>query len=115
MTRLAACEASQEVPSLLRTRVLAVEMEGELGREFPTVALTQCIGFLSPNKNVEIIKENVHQYLWIVRRRNTKHIAGDLRSQIRNANELFENILRQNICVPSLLDIIRRHIDVIRS
>ena len=43
MTRWAACEASQEAPSLLRTRALAVEMAGALEREFPTVAQAQCI------------------------------------------------------------------------
>ena len=59
MTHWAACEASQEVPSLLRTRALAVEMAGALEREFPIVAQAQCIGFLSPNYLLEINKDKM--------------------------------------------------------
>ena len=53
--------------------------------------------------------------LWIIWRRNAKHVAGDLRSQIRNADKLFENILGQDVRVARLLDVIRRHVNVIRS
>ena len=53
--------------------------------------------------------------LWIIWRRNAKHVAGDLRSQIRNADKLFEHILGQDVRVTRLLDVIRRHVNVIRS
>ena len=54
-------------------------------------------------------------YLWVIRWWNTIHIASNLWSQIRNANELFENILGQDISVASLFDIIRWYINVICS
>lgn len=43
----------------------------------------------------------------------TLSVLPHLRSQIGDANELLEDVLGQDVSVASLLDVIRRHIDVI--
>jgi hypothetical protein len=43
---------------------------------------------------------------WIIRRTNTVEVAGNLNSKITHAYEPFEHILRQDICVPGLLEVV---------
>lgn len=39
----------------------------------------------------------------------------DLRSKIGDADELLENVFGQNVGVASLLDVVRRHVDVVST
>lgn len=39
----------------------------------------------------------------------------DLSAEIRDDNELFQDILWKDVCEASLLDVIRRHVDVVSS
>ena len=53
--------------------------------------------------------------LGIVRGRYTVHVACYLNSQVRNADKLLEHVLGQHICVSRFLQVLRIHIDVVRS
>ena len=52
---------------------------------------------------------------WIVRWTDSIHVSGNLGAQISDADEALEDILRQHICQPDFPQIIRIHIDVIRT
>lgn len=50
---------------------------------------------------------------WVIRRAHSVHVTSDLSSQIRNADESLEDILRQYVSVAYLFEIIRVDIDVV--
>ena len=52
-------------------------------------------------------------HLRIIRRADSVQVSGDLRSQIRNGHELLQHVLGQDVSVARLLDIVRRHVDVV--
>lgn len=52
-------------------------------------------------------------HLGIVRRADAVQVAGDLGTQVRNGDKLLQYILGQNVSVARLLNIVRRHIDVV--
>lgn len=114
-------------------RKLSVREETYLGRE-----LRQFVGLsVNPSQRLHIFKMIV---LWQIsgqidrlmgtplRRQNDTtdlldlrivagtdavHVAGNLRPQIRYADELLQHVLGQNVGVAGLFDIIGRHIDVL--
>mmetsp|Transcript_63487 Transcript_63487/g.174936 ORF Transcript_63487/g.174936 Transcript_63487/m.174936 type:complete len:276 (-) Transcript_63487:4603-5430(-) len=52
-------------------------------------------------------------HLLVIGRRDTVHIARDLRAEITDADELGENILRQYVRVARLANVIRAHVDMV--
>ena len=50
----------------------------------------------------------------IVRRRDAVQIPGDLRPQIGNGHEFREDVLRQDVRIPRIFDIITIDVDVVR-
>ncbi len=51
--------------------------------------------------------------LRVVSRADSVHVAGDLTAQIRNGDELLEDVLGQDVRVACLLDVVRGHVNVI--
>ena len=54
-------------------------------------------------------------YLRVVWWGNSVKISRDLSSQIRNHDKLLENVLGQDVGVARFLDVVRGHVDVVRS
>ena len=52
-------------------------------------------------------------HLRIVRRTDAVQVAGDLGAQVRNGHKLLQHVLGQNVRVARLLDVVRRHVDVV--
>ena len=52
-------------------------------------------------------------HLGVVCRRNAIQVSRDLSSQVGNHHKLLQDVFRQDVSVAGLLDIVRRHIDVI--
>ena len=51
--------------------------------------------------------------LVIVGRRNTVHVACDLRAKVRDADEFGKDVLREDECVARLPNVVRGHVDVV--
>ena len=54
-------------------------------------------------------------HLWVVGGTGAVQVASDLSPQVGNDDELFENVLGQNVRVSGFLDVIGRYINVIST
>jgi hypothetical protein len=52
-------------------------------------------------------------YLRVIRWRRAIQVPGNLRAEIRNADEFFEDVFREYVSVPGLLDVLRINVDVV--
>lgn len=130
------CDINKEMTSVLLwgIRGQAAGWAGGQSGEFPTVAPWRCNESPSPegclvdwchtgSLQSEMTKGTMSTYRCTVLLQFTqnwwwatlKQIPTHLCSQIWDANELLEDVLGQDVGVARLLDVIRRHIDVVGS
>ena len=53
--------------------------------------------------------------LGVIGRRHAVHVPGDLRPEVRYGDELLQDVLGQDVRVPSLLDVVRVDVDVVHA